>query len=290
MKKPAALPLFGDSYLADTTHLTTEEHGAYLLLMLAAWRNADCALPGDDRTLARITRLSTRRWNALKPTLLAFWTLDASTGRLFQRRLRQEFAYVLDKSQGAKAAAEARWGRDGQSFGQVDAQKSNTSLQHGDERTDAQGIENAQCGRCEGICVCNAPPPPPPPHIMEEEDEGGSGDLFGGELPEEPPPDPVLIVLEAWNAMARGAGLRTVVKLTDQRRKRLLARIKDYTVDTMTEAIAAVPSRPFLMGQGPRGWKADFDFITRPDSVAKIMEGNYGERAGKRSGWSRSNH
>ena len=74
--KPAAIPLFADAYLADTMHLSTEEHGAYLLMLMAAWRYDDCSLPSDDKKLARVVGLSPRRWGQIKDTLLEFWTLD----------------------------------------------------------------------------------------------------------------------------------------------------------------------------------------------------------------------
>ena len=47
------LPLWTDAYLGDTTHLTTIEHGAYMLLLMVSWRSPDCRLPDDDAMLAR---------------------------------------------------------------------------------------------------------------------------------------------------------------------------------------------------------------------------------------------
>jgi uncharacterized protein YdaU (DUF1376 family) len=295
MKKPAAMPIFGDSYLADTTHLTTEEHGAYFLLLLAAWRQPDCALPLDERVLARIAGVSLRKWKSgLGETVLAFWTVDARAGRVFQRRQRREMEFVTGRRDAARAAAEERWSRENEDN---PSQFGDTYLKNTARVVDGQPIENTQSEPCEGICDGNAPPPT---HLhtshMEEEEEGdgtgeklngnAGGGLFGDMPDAEPPDDPAQQFVEVWNGMARANGLRTIVKLTDQRRKRVLARLKDYGLPTITEAIAAVPSRPFLMGEGPRGWKADFDFITRPDSVAKIMEGKYGERErGKPSGW-----
>ncbi len=70
-----ALPLFTDAYLADTRHLTTEEHGAYLLILMCMWRTRGCTLKDDDRLLARMAGVSMRKWKSLKPVLSDFFCI-----------------------------------------------------------------------------------------------------------------------------------------------------------------------------------------------------------------------
>lgn len=69
-----SLPLYTDAYIADTQHLTNEEHGVYLRLLMFAWRSADCALPDDDKRLALMVGVTPKKWAALKPVVMAFWT------------------------------------------------------------------------------------------------------------------------------------------------------------------------------------------------------------------------
>jgi uncharacterized protein YdaU (DUF1376 family) len=104
------LPLFPDSYHRDTTHLTTEEHGAYLLLLMAAWGNDDCSLPDDEKRLAALAKLPLARWRKVSATVLEFWTREK--GRIRQKRLSKEWLYVREKRAQAKAAIEARWKRE----------------------------------------------------------------------------------------------------------------------------------------------------------------------------------
>lgn len=103
------LPLWTDAYLADTNHLTAEEHGAYILLLIEAWRTADCSLPDDDTLLARHTRLTPAKWKAAKPIIMAFWKLDNRRGRWFQKRLRKERQKVAGKKRAARDSAASRW-------------------------------------------------------------------------------------------------------------------------------------------------------------------------------------
>lgn len=110
------MPLFIGDYLASTQHLDTREHGAYLLLLMACWRN-NGSLPDDNKRLAAIVKATPREWNGLRATLAEFFTIDGVSWS--QKRLSGELASARsnrEKSvQRAKKAAHARWGKDAQS-------------------------------------------------------------------------------------------------------------------------------------------------------------------------------
>ena len=97
-----SLPLFTDAYIADTAHLTNEEHGAYLRLLMFAWRSPKCCLPDDDARLARMLGLTPKKWAGLKPNVMAFWTLE--NGAWVQSRLSRERQFVEEKVEKRRAA------------------------------------------------------------------------------------------------------------------------------------------------------------------------------------------
>lgn len=82
-------------------------------------------------------------------------------------------------------------------------------------------------------------------------------------------------VVEVWNDMAEQCGLAKVVKLTEVRRKKIKARIKEYSVDDWSKAMNAIYNSKFLRGENDRGWKADFDFLLEPSKFIKLLEGTY---------------
>lgn len=102
-----ALPLWTDALIGDTYHLTPAEFGAYLRLLIAAWRSPDCSLPNDDGKLGRIAG-DAKNWARLKGTVLGFFTIRED-GTLIQKRLLREREYVSRKSQNQSSRAKSRW-------------------------------------------------------------------------------------------------------------------------------------------------------------------------------------
>ncbi|WP_185641378.1 DUF1376 domain-containing protein [Burkholderia sp. Bp8995] len=105
------MPLYIGDYLADTARLTTEQHGAYLLLMMDYWRNG--APPDEKIVLQNVTRLTDFLWKKHWPVLQKFFVLIE--GHWHHKRLDEEIAKATagkaEASEKARRAAEARWGK-----------------------------------------------------------------------------------------------------------------------------------------------------------------------------------
>lgn len=105
-------PFYVGDYLRDTSRLSTEAHGAYLLLILDYWPNG--APPDDDETLASITKLSLKGWLAMRPRLEPFFSIV--NGRWTHKRIEHELIQAEEKhrkraeagKQGGKAKANAK--------------------------------------------------------------------------------------------------------------------------------------------------------------------------------------
>ena len=89
------MQLYTSDYLADTAHLTTEEHGAYLLLLMNYWQRGK-PLDNTDGRLAHVARLSAERWKAVEPILAEFFMIDGTTW--VQARIERDLDKIRDKS------------------------------------------------------------------------------------------------------------------------------------------------------------------------------------------------
>lgn len=80
MKSKNWMPFYVADYVAKTLHLTTEEHGAYLLLIAAYWQT-ERPLADSNQQLATITKMTGSRWGKMRPALEAFFSVSGGVWR-----------------------------------------------------------------------------------------------------------------------------------------------------------------------------------------------------------------
>lgn len=113
--------------------------------------------------------------------------------------------------------------------------------------------------------LTQTPQNPPKPPIKEPEGSCASADA----------PLTTDEVLEGWNQLAQVHGLAQVRKLTEARRRKVLAQAKRFTVPDWQAVFAKIAQSPFLKGDNRQGWRCDFDFILSENNFVKILEGKY---------------
>ena len=86
------MPFYTDAYLADTTHLTVSEHGAYLLLLMAMWR-AGGKLPNTPEKLAAIAGCTPAEWKKIAPVVMGFF--KGQGGSITHKRAHLDFADLM---------------------------------------------------------------------------------------------------------------------------------------------------------------------------------------------------
>ncbi|EAC1714407.1 TPA: DUF1376 domain-containing protein [Escherichia coli] len=104
------MQLYIADYLADTMHLSAEEHGAYLLLMFNYWQTGK---PIPKNRLAKIARLTNERWADVEPSLQEFFCDNGE--EWVHLRIEEDLASVREKltkkSAAGKASVQARRSR-----------------------------------------------------------------------------------------------------------------------------------------------------------------------------------
>jgi len=204
------LTIWTDAYLADTSHLSTLEHGAYLLLLFAAWRSKECSLPNDDKLLARYARMRIDHWLKIKPIIMEFFEIE--NGRLIQGRLQDEKSYISQRSNVNSKNAKARW-----------------------LKTNDKGDATASDPHSER----NSPTPTPTPIVKEVKEKIGS-----------PVSQKLVEVFEFYQEFAASLNLTVPRGLADKYQKVLRARIKQVGgIEEMKVVIRKIADSDFLLGR-----------------------------------------
>ena len=243
-KADSWMPFYVGDYLSATTRLTTEQHGAYFLLLLDYWKNGPP--PNDDAVLAQIVRLSPAAWRKAKPAIMGFFAVE--DGKLTQKRVDKEIskatAIAEERSKAGKEGAARRWQRNGKPIANAIALPKANGQQN-DAPSQSQGSNEPIASTNVDVSVRTDPP------LTADE------------------------ILEAWAERMVPLGFPAVAKMTAQRSRMLKARLNDSTLDEWMRAFAALERSAFCRGENERGWRADFDFLLQPKSFTKLLEGAY---------------
>lgn len=79
------------------------------------------------------------------------------------------------------------------------------------------------------------------------------------------------VFIEKWNSL----GLNKLINIKNKRLKSLKARVKEYGIEKVMEAIDNINQSDFLRGKNDRGWQIDFDWLMKPNNFIKVLENKY---------------
>ena len=111
---------------------------------------------------------------------------------------------------------------------------------------------------------------------IEQETEKDNGTLSDESVCR---PEDVRQVFEAWQSL----GIQKLRKVPDSSTnigKMLRARIKDYGIGSVLEAVEIVRASDFLMGRAT-DFQITFDWFVKPNNFLKVVNGNYDNREKK---------
>ena len=92
----------------------------------------------------------------------------------------------------------------------------------------------------------------------------------------------LLPVIEAWNKLSLSK--LVAIKPNTNRYKMLKARINEFGIEKVIEAIESINNSDFLKGQNDRSWVITFDWFIKPNNFTKVLEGNYLNKGGNING------
>lgn len=86
-------------------------------------------------------------------------------------------------------------------------------------------------------------------------------------------------VIDEWNSL----GISPISRITSgtNRYSMLNARLKEYGLEAVLQAIWNVRLSSFLRGQNKNCWTITFDWFVKPNNFVKILEGNYTDKEGQ---------
>ncbi len=109
----------------------------------------------------------------------------------------------------------------------------------------------------------------------ETEGDGGDGDNIVG------------AVTAHYNATAAFPKIKI---LSSSQKEAVVNAVKEFGLEQIKQCIDIAEKSEFLNGKNSKGWVASFDWLIKPESIAKILNGNYDTVFGENKGLCESSY
>ncbi len=107
-RKPRRADFYADDWLSGTMDLSIDEEGAYIRVCALIYSKGR-SIPDDDRWLAGMCRVSTRRWRKLRHGLIDKGKITVMDGLVRQQRCEFELKRMAERSQKQAENVAKRW-------------------------------------------------------------------------------------------------------------------------------------------------------------------------------------
>ncbi len=142
-------------------------------------------------------------------------------------------------------------------------------------KRDADSVQANASGR---HLHANGSTPAPAPALEERESTAGAADPRPSAFP------PIEQLGDLWRSKC--PTLRQPAKWTDSRKRAWAARCREAGwSDALPAVLDRIAVSQFCNGQNDRGWRADVDWLLRPDTATKVLEGKYDSAPARGSDW-----
>ena len=290
--------------------MTNEEVGVYVKLLAHHW--IEGSLPGDESKLASLSNVSRKLWMKIRERILpCFFSVQRSgtknskgqIKRLMNPRMQLEMEEANRVSDLQRGRVSKRYR--GSTTVESDSYRGSTAVLPETYLSESRSESESQEKQGSPFSPPFSPPPslplslPTPLNILGEEQGLGDEGVQGGEEPRKNiapdgarrlPPTPeaskthyttkngftAADLQTIWNHTASLARMTKCLKLTRQRKRLAELRIAEEPDPQYWREVASrIGQSRFCCGENDRGWKANFDFLIRPNTHVSAMEGKY---------------
>ena len=258
---PSWMPFYVTRYRSDCDHLTTLEHGAYLLLIINYWERQK-PLDDDPLKLGRLARVTPDEWRTIEPILRPLF----ATGDGFWRnkRIDKEIAATAEKIKRSSAAGRASAER------RANARSTPVEQPLTECSTIDIDIDTNRVVTDANASVVDAERVTAPLLDFEKQKKERKAETLRQ-------------LGEGWNKIAAELGLASIeqIKPGSTRERDGLARAREMisehggVSEGMVNLCVRIRAGPLLRGEVGHGWKATFDWTMKAQNFQKVMEGNY---------------